>query len=134
MVCYSPLKPSTRGSGHMVRLVATLGSKHNVKRVNRKAILDVNIPKTCRIIIHPEAPMALRLQSNLLYDTHLLHLRWLLKPHRYGVSRVFLQQSGYALSDAQVAQANMNALLKAVRTSALDPNAGKARYGPVSRL
>ena len=48
------------------RLVATLGSKSNLKRVNRKAILDVNVPRTCQIIIKPEAPMALRLQSNLL--------------------------------------------------------------------
>ena len=48
------------------RLVATLGSKSNLKKVNRKAILDVDIPQTCRIIVTPEAPMALRLQSNLL--------------------------------------------------------------------
>ena len=48
------------------RLVATLGSKSNLKKVNRKAILEVNIQKTCDIIVSPEAPMALRLQSNLL--------------------------------------------------------------------
>ncbi|KAL9100473.1 MAG: hypothetical protein Q9163_004163 [Psora crenata] len=93
------------------RLVATLGSKSGLKKVNRKAILDVNVPQTCEIIIHPEAPMALRLQSNLLY----------------GVSRVYSQQYGYIVSDAQLAQSNMRALLKAVRTSELDPNAGKAR-------
>ena len=45
----------------------------------------------------------------------------------YGVSRVFNQQCGYILSDAQVAQANMRALINAVKTSELDPNAGKAR-------
>ena len=45
----------------------------------------------------------------------------------YGVSRVFSQQSVYLLSDAQMAQSNMRALLKAVRTSELHPNAGKAR-------
>lgn len=49
------------------RLVATLGSRSNLKRVNRKAILDVDVPKTCEIIITPEVPMALRLQSNLLW-------------------------------------------------------------------
>ena len=48
------------------RLVATLGSRSNLKKVNRKAILDVDVPKTCGVIINPEAPMALRLQSNLL--------------------------------------------------------------------
>ncbi|KAI4204959.1 MAG: hypothetical protein LQ350_000811 [Teloschistes chrysophthalmus] len=51
-----------------VWLVATLGSRSNLKKVNRKAILDVNVPKTCKVIINPEAPMALRLQSNLLRD------------------------------------------------------------------
>lgn len=48
------------------RLVATLGSKSNLKKVNRKAILEVDVPETCRIIVTPEVPMALRLQSNLL--------------------------------------------------------------------
>ncbi|KAL9588768.1 MAG: hypothetical protein Q9203_002422 [Teloschistes exilis] len=92
-------------------LVATLGSRSNLKKVNRKAILDVNVPKTCKVIINPEAPMALRLQSNLLY----------------GVSRVYLQQCGYTLSDAQSMQANMRVLSKIIRTASLDPNAGKAR-------
>lgn len=48
------------------RLVATLGSKSTLKKVNRKAILDVDVPKACETILAPEAPMALRLQSNLL--------------------------------------------------------------------
>ena len=48
------------------RLVATLGSKSNLKKINRKAILDVNVPKACETILMPEAPMALRLQSSLL--------------------------------------------------------------------
>jgi hypothetical protein len=48
------------------RLVATLGAKSNTKKVNKKAILDVNVKKACETIMEPEAPMALRLQSNLL--------------------------------------------------------------------
>ncbi|KAL9637319.1 MAG: hypothetical protein Q9204_001923 [Flavoplaca sp. TL-2023a] len=96
-----------------VWLVATLGSRSNLKKVNRKAILDVNVPKTCHVIINPEAPMALRLQSNLLLS--------------YGVSRVYLQQCGYTLSDAQTIQNNLKMLSRAIRTSSLDPNAGKAR-------
>jgi meiotic recombination protein REC8 len=48
------------------RLVATLGQKSNTRKVSRKQILDVNVPKACETIITPEAPMALRLQSNLL--------------------------------------------------------------------
>lgn len=47
--------------------------------------------------------------------------------YSFGVSCVFSQQCGYVLSDAQIAQSNMRALLKAVRTSELDSNAGKAR-------
>lgn len=46
---------------------------------------------------------------------------------RYGVSRVYAQQCGYILSDAQTAHSNMRTLIKAVRTAELDPNAGKAR-------
>ncbi|MCJ1393678.1 hypothetical protein MMC18_006554 [Xylographa bjoerkii] len=94
-----------------VWLVATLGSKSNLKKINRKAILDVDIPKACMTITQPEAPMALRLQSNLLY----------------GVSRVYSQQCFYVLVDAQNTQNNMRTLLKVVRTSELDPEAGKAR-------
>lgn len=52
---------------HICRLVATLGSKSGLKKVNRKAIIDVDVPKACETIIAPQAPMALRLQSNLLW-------------------------------------------------------------------
>lgn len=48
------------------RLVATLGSKSSLKKVSRKAILDVDVQKACETIVMPDAPMALRLQSNLL--------------------------------------------------------------------
>lgn len=55
-----------RASDHLFRLVATLGSKSTLKKVDRKEICAVNIPKACQTIVSPEAPMALRLQSNLL--------------------------------------------------------------------
>jgi len=45
----------------------------------------------------------------------------------YGISRVYSQQCGYVLADAQTAQSNIRALLKIVRTAQLDPEAGKAR-------
>ncbi|KAN0119757.1 hypothetical protein V8E51_001965 [Hyaloscypha variabilis] len=61
--------------------------------------------------MEPEAPMALRLQSNLLY----------------GVSKVHDQQWEYLLSDTQAANNSMRALLKVVRTDGIDPDAGKAR-------
>ncbi|KAL9610666.1 MAG: hypothetical protein Q9167_004646 [Letrouitia subvulpina] len=112
-------------------LVATLGSKSVLKKVNRKAILDVNVPKACRVIINPEAPMALRLQSNLLLWRRQYGVAN--SPLSYGVSRVFLSQCGYTLSDAQNIQTNMKTLLTAVRAAQLDPEAGKARYVVLSR-
>lgn len=48
-------------------------------------------------------------------------------PLSYGVSRVFLQQCGYTLSDAQTIQMNMRILSRVLSTASLDPNAGKAR-------
>ena len=56
-----------RYSHDLCRLVATLGQTSSLKKVSRKAILQVNVPKACESILMPEAPLALRLQSNLLY-------------------------------------------------------------------
>ncbi|EDU48244.1 conserved hypothetical protein [Pyrenophora tritici-repentis Pt-1C-BFP] len=92
-------------------LVATLGQKSSLKRINRKQILEVDVPKACQTIVDPVAPMALRLQGNLLY----------------GVSRVYLQQCGYVLSDAQNAQNELQMMLRTVKDAALDPDAGRAR-------
>lgn len=66
------ISPCCQGSNMSVancsltRLVATLGSKSTLKNVSRKAILEVDVVKTCGTIIEPAAPMALRLSSNLL--------------------------------------------------------------------
>ncbi|KAG4436529.1 hypothetical protein IFR05_008003 [Cadophora sp. M221] len=92
------------------KLVATLGAKSNTKKVTKKAILDVNVKKACETIIDPEAPMALRLQSNLLY----------------GVTKVYNQQWEYLLVDAQTAQNTMRSLFKVSRNSELDASALKA--------
>ena len=51
-----------------------------------------------------------------------------LKLPRYGVSRVYLQQCGYVLADAQSVQNTMRMMLRTVKNAALDPNAGKARF------
>jgi hypothetical protein len=59
--------PTSFADRPLLRLVATLGSKSNLKKVSRKAILDVDVIKTCDTIIEPAAPMALRLSGNLLY-------------------------------------------------------------------
>jgi N terminus of Rad21 / Rec8 like protein len=49
-----------------IRLVATLGSNSSLKTVTRKKILNVDVHRACDTIQNPEAPMALRLQGNLL--------------------------------------------------------------------
>ncbi|OJJ43030.1 hypothetical protein ASPZODRAFT_75006 [Penicilliopsis zonata CBS 506.65] len=94
-----------------VWLVATLGSKSIARRLNRKKILDVNVPKACNVIMDPAAPMALRLQGNLLY----------------GVSRVYNQQCGYTLTDAQAIHEKMKTLFKTLPNGGLDLTAGKPR-------
>ena len=44
------------------------------------------------------------------------------------MSRVYSQKCLYVLVDAQATQNNMKTLLKVIKTSELDPDAGKARY------
>ncbi|KAJ5502642.1 hypothetical protein N7463_005516 [Penicillium fimorum] len=92
-------------------LVATLGSRSIARRLNRKAILDVDVPNACRVITNPDAPMALRLQGSLLY----------------GVSRVYNQQCGYTLLDTQAMHDKMVSKLKIIPGSGLDPAAGQTR-------
>ncbi|KAE8350435.1 Rec8 like protein-domain-containing protein [Aspergillus coremiiformis] len=92
-------------------LVATLGSRSISRKLNRKAILDVDVPRACHVIMDPEAPMALRLQGNLLY----------------GVSRVYSQQCGYTLTDVQAIHDKMRTMLKVLPGGGLDPTAGKTR-------
>ncbi|KAJ6014431.1 hypothetical protein N7540_009022 [Penicillium herquei] len=92
-------------------LVATLGSRSITRRVNRKAILDVDVPEACRVIINPQAPMALRLQGSLLY----------------GVSRVYLHQCGYTLLDAQTMHDKMISTLKLLPGGGLDPSVGQTK-------
>lgn len=91
-----------------VWLVATLGSKSSLKKVSRKSILDVDVEKACHTIMEPDVPLALRLQSNLLV----------------GVTRVYLQQCGYVLSDAEAARNNMRTILKVVQNSNLEAEGG----------
>ncbi|KAF3490706.1 Rad21/Rec8 N terminal domain-containing protein [Arthroderma uncinatum] len=105
------LKTSLTRGGYFNRLIATLGAKSTTRKVNRKAILDVDVPKACDMIIRPDAPMALRLQGNLLY----------------GISKVYHQQCGYALIDAEATKDRMRTMLRVIHNAGLDPDAGKAR-------
>ena len=79
----------------LTRLVATLGSKSTLKNVPRKAILEVDVVKTCDTIIEPAAPMALRLSSNLLCVMVLTRLCFDATADRNvgTVSRVFTRSS-----------------------------------------
>ncbi|KXS94878.1 hypothetical protein AC578_1501 [Pseudocercospora eumusae] len=96
-----------------VWLVATLGSKSTLKKVSRKAILDVDVVKACETIENPDAPMALRLQSNLL---QVLPLRRLT----------------VALTDAESARNNMRAMLRVVQQAELEKEG--ANKGRVEQL
>ncbi|KAH0495326.1 hypothetical protein TgHK011_008887 [Trichoderma gracile] len=91
-------------------LVATVG-KGNPKRLTKKAIQEVNVPKACEKILDPGAPLALRLQGNLLY----------------GVSRVFAHQCAYVLTDAEKTQSDMVTFFRIIQTSETDPRAGKTK-------
>ncbi|KIW26721.1 uncharacterized protein PV07_06532 [Cladophialophora immunda] len=92
-------------------LVATLGSKSNLKKISRRAILDVDLQKACRTITEPELPLALRLQGSLLF----------------GVSRVFQQQCGYVLTDATSLRDKMRNTERVFKEMELDPEVGKTR-------
>ncbi|KAI2787234.1 hypothetical protein POX_f07597 [Penicillium oxalicum] len=92
-------------------LVATLGSHSLTRRLNRKAIQEVDVPEACNMILNPDAPIALRLQGNLLY----------------GLSKVYDQQCGYTLLDAQTMRDKMISMLKQLPGGGLDPSAGKTK-------
>lgn len=76
--------------------------------------------------------MALRLQGNLLYvltshvpkrHEHVLRLTQC----RYGVARVYSQQCGYVLMDAQAIRDKVRGVSMIVKELALDPEVGRAR-------
>jgi meiotic recombination protein REC8, fungi type len=80
--------------------------------VSRKTIQDVNVRKAVNKIIDPGAPLALRLQGNLLY----------------GVSRVYSQQCTYMLVDAEKLQSDMKLLFRGDCMNQIDHRAGKSKY------
>ncbi|KAL1851020.1 R8 protein [Diaporthe australafricana] len=98
-----------------VWLVASLGVHTTNRKLNRKAIDSVNVPKACDTIEKPPgAPIALRLQGNLLY----------------GVSGVYLKKHIYLLEDSQKMWTHMRAFYRSLQLSPsneIDMNAGKAR-------
>lgn len=87
----------------------------NKRKLNRKAIERVNVPKACTTIEEPPgAPIALRLQGSLLF----------------GVSGVYSKQNAYLLDDTQKMWSAMRTFYRSVQLSAsneIDQNAGKAK-------
>ncbi|KAI0805124.1 Rec8 like protein-domain-containing protein [Xylaria sp. FL0064] len=95
----------------LVRLVATTSQTSSTRRVTRKAIQEVDVQRACGKILEPGAPIALRLQGNLLY----------------GVSRVHNQQCTYLVADAKKIQDQMKFFFQEFPNNQLDLEAGKAR-------
>ncbi|KAM0566786.1 meiosis-specific component of sister chromatid cohesion complex [Verticillium nonalfalfae] len=89
-------------------LVATVGPRGGALKVTRKAIQEVNVRKACETILQPGAPLALRVQGNLLY----------------GVSRVFAQQCVYVLGDAEKTRTDMQMFYQLLAQNDTDPKAG----------
>ncbi|KAK9345461.1 Rec8 like protein-domain-containing protein [Lipomyces starkeyi] len=110
---------SRRSSGlSTVWLIATLGSKSSLKRVNRKDILSVSIPEACNLIIHPPQPLALRLSSSLLY----------------GVTSIYDQQSGFLYSDVTIAYTKLKRVMYSIpseRSQNLNVTALQNKYTEV---
>ncbi|KAI0487257.1 Rec8 like protein-domain-containing protein [Xylaria cf. heliscus] len=92
-------------------LVATIGNQSGTRKVTRKAIQEVDVQRACGKILEPGAPIALRLQGNLLY----------------GVSRVHNQQCTYLVADAKKIQDQMKLFFNAFSGNQLDPEAGKTK-------
>ncbi|TWU75142.1 hypothetical protein ED733_003269 [Metarhizium rileyi] len=92
------------------QLVATVG-KGGQRKLNRRTLQEVDIPRACEKILESGAPLALRLQGNLLY----------------GVTRVFSHQCNYVLSDAGKTQSDMMTFFRSMNTSETDEKAGKAK-------
>ncbi|EEB08755.1 meiotic cohesin complex subunit Rec8 [Schizosaccharomyces japonicus yFS275] len=68
-----------KGCIGVVWLAATLGSKHSLKRLQKRDINSVNIDKACKFVAFSSQPLALRLSSNLMI----------------GVTRVWAHQYGF---------------------------------------
>jgi meiotic recombination protein REC8 len=94
-------------------LVATIGARSSSGRISRKTIQEVDVRKAVGKIMNPEAPLALRLQGNLLY----------------GVSRVYSEKCTYVLDDAERVRTAMKTFARLIRAAeaVTDPKAGKAR-------
>ena len=84
------------------RLAATLGAKSTLKKLQKKDILSVDVPRACTFLSDADESLALRLSSNLMY----------------GVIRVFSQQYNFfygTLSKRWLRSADVNVMHTRIR-------------------
>ncbi|KAG4306341.1 hypothetical protein PORY_000329 [Pneumocystis oryctolagi] len=115
-----------------IMLAATLGSKSSLKKLQKREILSVNVPKACKYLSEPPEPLALRLSSNLMMGVTRIFdqkreilsvnvpkaCKYLSEPPEplalrlssnlmMGVTRIFDQQYGFLYTDVQLAHAKI---------------------------
>lgn len=88
-------------------LLATLGAKKTARKLVRKDLACLSIPKTCESIGQPSSRLSLRMTSNLLY----------------GVSLLYRQQVEYLLNDV----GSTNARLQEIHKKTLLYSLGSSR-------
>ncbi|KTW27426.1 hypothetical protein T552_02404 [Pneumocystis carinii B80] len=100
-----------KGGLGVIWLAATLGSKTSFKKLQRKEILSVNVPKACEYLSEPPEPLALRLSSNLMM----------------GVTRIFDQQYGFFYTDVQLTHAKIRKELATINLEKANIDLPKAK-------
>ncbi|KAK3935236.1 Rec8 like protein-domain-containing protein, partial [Diplogelasinospora grovesii] len=81
------------------------------KKISRKAIQNVSVKKACLTIQEPGAPLALRLQANLLH----------------GVSKVYDEQCSHMLNDAARIKSQLE-----ISFANVSPQAGRVKPGQIA--
>ncbi|KAF9879517.1 dolichyl-di-phosphooligosaccharide-protein glycotransferase [Colletotrichum karsti] len=105
---YSAPTPAA-GQTKKTQHVAKFGNSVGLKKVTRKDIDSVDIPKACETIMNPGPPLALRLSSEMLC----------------GVVRVFRRKCLYTMNDAEKVRHTMKTIIVIWGQTGLDPKAGK---------
>lgn len=89
--------------------------------------MDVDVPDACETITDPSAPMALRLQGNLLCVSSTRSTEVPLMKPSFGVSRVFSQQCAYVLTDMQSLWDKMRGMTMLLKELEIDPDVTATR-------
>lgn len=89
--------------------------------------MEVDVPNACGTITDPAAPMALRLQGNLLFVLMWPRLRYGANMCSFGVSRVFSQQCAYILTDTENLRDKVRGVATFLKDLEVDPNVVAAR-------